>query len=226
MGGPGGRRSLPLRGTDVKRGRIASPRLRPVAEIVRTASLLVSCTACGKLHKPQCPLALNPVCPPCTGRFTVESLDTGACHRLSEEEIDREVTRTSPGNYALGYLDGGTFVTFYVGRSDADLNECLHAWVGVESRPHRFAAMAKAAYGTRRRRHGHAPGAPALQPVGIVVDGRYTHFVFRYAASAQAAFENECRSYHDFGGSFGLDNERHPVPPEGGSRRCVEGPCP
>lgn len=40
---------------------------------------------------------------------------------------------------------------------------------------------------------------------------RYTHFMFSYAASSEAAFEKECRNYHDFGENEKLDNEYHPM---------------
>ena len=147
------------------------------------------------------------------------SLHLGGSHPLAHAQIDGEVTGHSPGNYALGYLDGGTFVVFYVGRSDTDVNDTLHDWVGAESTFTRWAPSAQAGYGTRRTRLLPA-GAPELRPVGVAVDGRYTHFEFSYAASAAAAFERECRSYHDFGGSRGLDNDRHPVAPEGTSWEC------
>jgi hypothetical protein len=42
------------------------------------------------------------------------------------------------------------------------------------------------------------------------VDSSYTRFAFSYARSAEAAFEEECRIYHEFGGSEGLDNEGPP----------------
>jgi hypothetical protein len=138
---------------------------------------------------------------------------------LTEEKIDEEVTRTSPGTYALGYVDGNAFVPFYVGRSDSDLNDRLHAWIGVDSRSARYCPSSKAAWGARRR-HSLASSTPALRPVGVVVDARYTHFEFSYAASAQAAFENECHDYHDLGGRSGLDNERHPAPPQGVAWAC------
>ena len=49
---------------------------------------------------------------------------------LTAEEIDRVVTRKSPGNYALGYtVPSGLFVLTYVGRSDSDLNQELKATV-------------------------------------------------------------------------------------------------
>jgi len=45
---------------------------------------------------------------------------------FTSSEIDRIITRTSPGNYALGYTkDDGTFIVQYVGRSDTDVNREL-----------------------------------------------------------------------------------------------------
>jgi hypothetical protein len=44
-----------------------------------------------------------------------------------------------------------------------------------------------------------------------VVDGSYTRFAYRYAPSAETAFERECRNYDDFGRSGALDNEAPPV---------------
>lgn len=204
---------------DRKLGEI--PPFRHVAEIVRAASLLVSCRVCGKLHKPESPLDLHPICPACADRYQVTSLYMGECFPLNEGEIDERVTRVSPGNYALGYLDDGTFVVFYVGRSDSDVNDCLHAWIGVDSKFTRYGPSAKAAYGSRPRR-SRPLGTPTLFPVGVVVESGYTHFRFSYAVSAKAAFEKECCNYHDFGGSQGLDNERHPTPSEGESWKCPE----
>lgn len=204
---------------NLKRG--GSPPCQPVAEIMRAASLLVSCRVCGKLHKTEFPLDLQPICPACTGRYKMASLYMRGCYPLNEAEIDEKVTRVSPGNYALGYLDDGTFVVFYVGRSDSDVNDRLHSWVGVDSKPTRYGPYAKAAYGSRPR-HSRPLGNPALLPIGVVVDSRYTHFQFSYAVSAQAAFDKECCNYHDFGESCDLDNERHPAPPGGESWKCPE----
>jgi len=148
----------------------------------------------------------------------------GACHPLTDGDIDRAVTRTAPGNYALGYLDGGVFVPFYMGRSDSDVNEGLHAWVGVDSSSSRYAPSAQASWGVRAQ-FPFSRGTPALRSVGIVVDARYTHFEFRYAATAEAAFECECKSYHEFGGSHCLDNARHPARPGNVSWTCpLSGP--
>jgi hypothetical protein len=44
--------------------------------------------------------------------------------------IDDALKRKSPGNYALGYLEGDTFSVFYVGRSDSDVRRGLCSWVG------------------------------------------------------------------------------------------------
>jgi hypothetical protein len=37
--------------------------------------------------------------------------------------IDKLITRTSPGNYALGEQKDGKFIVSYVGRADFDLND-------------------------------------------------------------------------------------------------------
>jgi hypothetical protein len=49
------------------------------------------------------------------------------------------------------------------------------------------------------------------------VDSSYTRFAFSYARSAEAAFEEECRNYRDFGGRDGLDNEHPPRTARGGA---------
>jgi hypothetical protein len=129
---------------------------------------------------------------------------------LDDQVIDEVVSRTSPGNYALGYLDGATFIVFYVGRSDSDVRGRLHEWVGAPSRYVRYAPLAKAAWGTLRR--GPTPlDAPAREGVATGVESSYTRFAYSYASSAESAFEQECQNYDDFGGSDGLDNPGHPV---------------
>ena len=46
-------------------------------------------------------------------------------------------------------------------------------------------------------------------------NARYKAFIFSYASSPKAAFEQECENYHDFGGPELLDNAGHPQrPPE------------
>lgn len=53
-------------------------------------------------------------------------------NKLDEKTIEREITRTSPGNYGLGYIQDNTFHVCYVGRSDDDIKGRLKQWVGVK----------------------------------------------------------------------------------------------
>jgi hypothetical protein len=147
------------------------------------------------------------------------SFHIGHALPLTGLQIDLVVDRTTPGTFALGYLEDGAFVAFYVGRADSDLNGCLHDCLGVDGGDARYAPCARAAYGSRRR--ATAPlGTPCPRPVGVAVDGRYTHFEYRYAASARGAYQAECRHYHELGGSSFLDNRRHPEPPLGSGWPC------
>jgi hypothetical protein len=51
--------------------------------------------------------------------------------QLSNYKINEVVTETSPGTYVLEYPSSDkTFIIKYVGRSDDDLNDRLHDWVG------------------------------------------------------------------------------------------------
>lgn len=54
------------------------------------------------------------------------------------------------------------------------------------------------------------------------VGEKYTRFKYSYAPSPKAAFEKECRNYHDFGESRLLDNNIHPDRPKGANWKC---PC-
>ena len=100
---------------------------------------------------------------------------------LTDEKIDSVVTRTSPGAYALGYVNSSdAFIVKYVGRSDDDINDRLHDWIG-----------------------------------------EYSKFKFGYFTSPKAAFEKECRIWHDFGGPEDLlDNEIHPDRSDGSDWEC------
>lgn len=139
----------------------------------------------------------------------MELLQMHGSYPLTDEAIDEQVTRTSPGNYALGYMCGSTFMVCYLGRSDSDVGGQLHGWVDAPSRD-RYPPACKAAWASRRG--GPMPlGAPAVGQVGLA-DGSYTRFAYSYALSAQAAFERECRNYEDFGEMGALDNEAQPVP--------------
>ncbi len=49
---------------------------------------------------------------------------------LTMESIEREIQGRSPGNYALGSVEGHVFIVRYIGRSDYDLRSCLADWLG------------------------------------------------------------------------------------------------
>ena len=168
---------------------------------------LVRCFWCEHPHPGKHPLA---VCTACTARYsTMRSLKMNGSFPLSAEAIDNTMTRTSPGNYALGYMEDNMFRVFFVGRSDSDVRQRLHEWVGMPSRCERYAPQAKAPWGVRRRR-GFPVTAPALGAVANA-ETSYTRFAYSYAPSAEAAFEKECRNYDDFGSSGELDNEAPPT---------------
>lgn len=177
------------------------------SEIGQEVPLLVSCFWCERLHPGEHPLS---VCPACTAGFsTMQSLEMSGSFPLSDEAIDETLMRTSPGNYALGYMDGDAFVVFYVGRSDCDLRQRLHDWVGMPSRYERYASPAKAPWGEHHR--GPLPvGTPASARVENV-ESSYTHFAYSYARSADDAYAQEWRNYDAFGGAHGLDNESEPI---------------
>src|SRR3990172_4508056 len=188
------------------------------SEIVHEASRLESCFWCESLHPAELPLS---VCPRCVETYRPSShpmglLEMNGPYPLTDEAIDETLIRTSPGNYALGYMDGTAFVVFYVGRADSDVKERLHGWVGAPSRYERYAPSTKASWTSHLG--GLLPlDTPSLGRVRMGVGSSYTRFAYSYTPSAHAAFEKECRNYHDFGASRGLDNEAHPVPTPGSS---------
>jgi hypothetical protein len=53
------------------------------------------------------------------------SLEMKGPYKLSVQNIDRAVSRISPGNYALGYSSDDKFIVKYIGRSDSDVNQRL-----------------------------------------------------------------------------------------------------
>ena len=109
------------------------------------------------------------------------TLNMNGPYVLTRTKVDEIVTRTSPGNYALGYVnDENVFIVQYVGRADSDVASRIKQHVGE----------------------------------------RYKRFKFSYASSPKAAFEKECKNYHDFGESQSLDNKIHPDRPAGTSWKC------
>lgn len=177
------------------------------SQIVQAESPLVSCFWCGRLHRGE---HLLSVCPVCSEKYaTMRSLEMSGPYPLSDEAIDEALTRTSPGNYALGYMDGDAFDVFYVGRSDSDVRQRLHEWVGMPSRYDDYASPARASWGVHRR--GQFPvDAPALGRVDSA-ESSYTRFAYSYARSSEEAYAQEWRNYDAFLGSHGLDNETQPV---------------
>jgi hypothetical protein len=170
---------------------------------------------------------MEPLGPPLeslpAGAFPMGALAMQGSYPLDDATIDEVVSDQSPGNFALGYLDGQTFTVFYVGRADSDVKARLHAWVGAPSCYQRYAPIAKAAWSSRP--HGHPRrGAPMLQRVEHAVESCYTRFAYSYAGSAEEAFEKECRNYADFGGSVSLDNPARPLPsgPTPAERHCED----
>lgn len=108
------------------------------------------------------------------------TLNMNGPYELTSAKISAVVTKTSAGNYALGYVRDDKFIVHYVGRSDTDVAARLKQHVGKQ----------------------------------------YTRFKYSYATSAKAAFEKECRNYHDFGGKEKLDNTIHPDRPAGSGWKC------
>ena len=163
-----------------------------------------NCFWCERLHPARHPLS---VCPACAARSSIlRALEMSGSYRLSETAIDEVLTRRSPGNYALGYMDGDAFSVFYVGRSDSDVKQRLHEWVGMPSRYDDYASPAKAAWGARRR-VGLLAEVAALGRVGSG-ESSYTHFAYSYAASSHAAYAKELRNHDAFGG---LDNRTEAI---------------
>lgn len=166
---------------------------------------VASCFWCERLHPGKRALS---VCPACAAQYaTLRALEMGGSYPLSDRAIDAALTRTSPGNFALGYLDGGAFRVFFVGRSDSDVRQRLHDWVGRPSPHEQYASAAKAPW---ELHHGGFPNAPASGRVGNA-DTSYTRFAYSYARTAEEAYAKEWRNYDAFGGGRGLDNRAEPV---------------
>jgi len=176
-------------------------------ETTHDVAQLVSCFWCERIHAGKHPLS---VCPACVASYsTLRSLKMRGTYPLSDQAIDEALTRTSPGNYALGYMDGDSFCVFYVGRSDSDVRGRLHEWVGMPSAHESYASCAKAPWAVHRR-GGFPVDAPMPGRVGNA-ETSYTHFAYSYSLSAAEAFGEERRNFEDFGGRRVLDNQAEPV---------------
>ena len=61
------------------------------------------------------------------------SLDMKGPYSFNREKVNEIVTRTTAGNYALGYLnEKNTFIVQYVGRADSDVRGRLLQHVGED----------------------------------------------------------------------------------------------
>ncbi len=76
------------------------------------------------------------------------SLNMTGPFALNTSTIDSQVTKTSPGNYALGYMRDTTFIVQYVGRSDTDLNDRIGDYVDTKYKKFKYsyATSPKAAF--------------------------------------------------------------------------------
>lgn len=84
---------------------------------------------------------------------------------LSTGKISEVVTRTSPGNYALGYVNSeNTFVVNYVGRSDNDVAARLKTHVGEKYKhfKYSYASSPKAAFEKECQNYHDFGGSNAL----------------------------------------------------------------
>lgn len=79
--------------------------------------------------------------------FTMTTLKMIGPVTLTCENIDKLIRAQSPGNFALGYIEGKAFIVKRIGRSDYDLNKQLKDNIGKY--PHfkwSYASSAKEAY--------------------------------------------------------------------------------
>lgn len=76
------------------------------------------------------------------------TLNMNGSYELTKNKVNEVVTRTSPGNYALGYKIDNTFYVQYVGRSDSNVAERIkqHLGEGYERFMFSYATSAKAAF--------------------------------------------------------------------------------
>ena len=78
------------------------------------------------------------------------SLNMTGPYALSSDKIDQDIIKSSPGNYALGKDGEKSYMVYYVGRSDDDVNKRLKQWVGKKAKytdfKFSYATSAKAAF--------------------------------------------------------------------------------
>lgn len=62
--------------------------------------------------------------------FTMTSLGMIGPLKLETDNIDKLIRAHSPGNFALGHIEGKAFIVKRIGRSDFDLNKKLKDSIG------------------------------------------------------------------------------------------------
>lgn len=127
----------------------------------------------------------------------MSSLDMDGPFALDASTVRKTVRGGLPGNFALGHLDSNKrFAVQYVGRHDVDVLNGLMAALRA------------------------GIGKPGLAARLFGSDKRANAFKFSYAADQRAAFEKQCRNYHDFNASGRLENPSHPAAPSGSGLTC------
>lgn len=67
------------------------------------------------------------------------NLNMNGPYFFNKDKVDEVVTRTSSGNYALGYVnDENAFIVQYVGRADIDVNTRLKQHIGEPYKRFKF----------------------------------------------------------------------------------------
>jgi len=123
------------------------------------------------------------------------SLDMDGPFTFTRQEIERVMKQTGPGTFALGsQTKDGKFKVRYVGRDDRDVKAALLDALRKDKKPGKLGKLT----------------------------GKEANEVFKIslAASADAAFEKHCRSYHKFNSRSQLENKNHPEPPADTPRKC------
>ena len=93
-------------------------------------------------------------------------LDMQGPYNFSYSEIDKFVTKTSPGNYGLGSSskDRTAFYVRYVGRSDSDIKQELKARLTLRYAEFKFShsTSARSAFGKECRNYHEFGGSEKL----------------------------------------------------------------
>ena len=66
------------------------------------------------------------------------NLNMNGPYSFDKETINDVITRTSAGNFSLGYVDNSTFYVLYVGRADSDVKERLLQHLGEKYTEFKF----------------------------------------------------------------------------------------